>query len=231
MNSATSPATATAWLVRHGQSLANAGGVTRDFHAIPLTELGARQAQLFAERFVDQFGHPPTLIVHSPYLRAKATAEPTIARFPEVPVETWPIQEFTYLNPAKADNLTERERGPLYEQYWRRDDPDYRDGDGAESFTDFLNRVREMLRRLAAVPCGARVVLFTHGYVMQAVRLLILFPGLTDREMMSRSRILNDAVPIQNTEILELSIADGKVTALAQEHITPLTLEGAISHE
>lgn len=231
MSSATQPAAATAWLVRHGQSLANAGGVTRDFHAIPLTELGKQQAKLFAELFVDRFGQPPTLIVHSPYLRAKATAEPTIARFPEVPVETWPIQEFTYLNPSTADELTERERAPLYQQYWERNDPGYRDGGGAESFTDFLNRVRDMLRWLAAVPCSARVVLFTHGYVMQAVRLLILFPGLTDWQMMSRIRMLNDAEPIQNTAIIELKIADGKVNALAQEHITPLTLEGAISHE
>lgn len=230
MNSA-SPATSTAWLVRHGQSLANAGGATRDFKAIPLTDLGKQQAQLFAERFLEQFGAPPTLIVHSPYLRAQATAEPTMARFPNVPVETWPIQELTYLNPVSADNLTERERAPFFARYWERDDPDYHDGVGVDSFTDFLNRVRDMLRRLSELPPGARVVLFTHGYVMQAVRLQILFPDLTDREMMSRSRILNDSVPIQNTEILELKIDGGKVTALAQEHITPLTLEGAISHE
>ena len=231
MNSATPPAIATVWLVRHGQSLANAGGATGEFHAIPLTELGRQQAQLFAERFAERFGEPPTLIVHSPYLRAEDTAAPTIARFPDVPVETWPIQEFTYLNSTSSDGLTERERAPLFQKYWERDDPAYRDGGGAESFTDFLNRVRDMLQRMANLPCGARVIVFTHGYVMQAVRLLVLFPGLSDREMMSRSRILNESVPIKNTEILDLQITDGKVTALAQEHITPLTFEGAISHE
>jgi 2,3-bisphosphoglycerate-dependent phosphoglycerate mutase len=231
MSLAPLPDFATAWLVRHGQSLANAGGATRDFKAIPLTELGREQAQIFAERFVEQFGGPPSLIVHSPYLRAVDTAKPTITRFRPVPVEIWPIQEFTYLNPATADGLTERERGPLYTGYWERDDPGYCDGGGTESFTHFLNRVRTMLSRLAALPRGERVVLFTHGYLMQAVRLLVLFPGLTDREMMSRSRILNDAVPIQNTEILELQISGGKVAALEQEHITPLTLEGVISHE
>ena len=29
------------------------------------------------------------------------TAAPTIARFPGVPVEVWPIEEFTYLQPAR----------------------------------------------------------------------------------------------------------------------------------
>ena len=123
------------------------------------------------------------------------------------------------------------ERQPFFSRYWERNDPEYRDGDYAESFSDFLNRVRDMLRRLSELPPESRVVVFTHGYVMQAVRLLLLFPELTDQAMMSKSRNLNEAVPIQNTEILELQIADHKIAVLRQDHITPLTLEGVISHE
>ena len=36
------------YFVRHGQSLANAGGVTMDHHAIPLTDIGHRQAAALA---------------------------------------------------------------------------------------------------------------------------------------------------------------------------------------
>jgi broad specificity phosphatase PhoE len=222
---------ATVWLVRHGQSVANAGGITRDFGEIPLTALGQQQAELFAQNFPTLSPEPPTLIVESPYLRARQTARPLIERFPEVPVETWPVQEFTYLDPLSANGLTEWQRQPLFARYWERDDPEYRDGDGTESFTQFLDRVRAMLRRLSELPPQSRVPVFTHGYAMQAVRLLLLFPGLTDRAMMSRSRNLNESIPIENTEILELKIVDGKLTALRQDHITPLTLEGVISHE
>ena len=224
-------ASATAWLVRHGQSVANAGGPTGEFHAIPLTDTGQQQAQLFAERFVREFGGTPTLIVHSPYLRAEQTALPAIARFPGVPVEVWPVYEFTYLNAQESFGLSELERLPLYQRYWEADDPDRSEGDGAESFHAFLNRVRDMLDRLQAMPDGARVLVFTHGYVMQAVRLLLLFPDMTDQARMQASRNLNDLAPIQNTEILELRVAEGSIRAIAQEHITPLTLQGVVPHE
>ncbi|WP_241212739.1 MULTISPECIES: hypothetical protein [unclassified Sphingomonas] len=36
----------------------------------------------------------PSLIVTSPYLRTRQTAQATIQRFPTVPVEVWPIEEF-----------------------------------------------------------------------------------------------------------------------------------------
>lgn len=51
-------------------------------------------------------GPEPDLIVVSPEPRAKQTAEPFIARFPGVEVETWPIQEFTYLSPARCVGTT-----------------------------------------------------------------------------------------------------------------------------
>jgi 2,3-bisphosphoglycerate-dependent phosphoglycerate mutase len=222
---------ATAWLIRHGQSEANADRPVHDFAAVPLTELGSRQAELFAERFDTLSTNPPTLIVQSPYLRARQTATPLRNRFPQVPVETWPIQEFTYLDPREVTGLTETQRRPFYERYWLPNDPAYCEGGGAESFTNFLNRVREMLSRLSQLSPGERVVVFGHGYVMQAVRLLVLFPGLSDSEMMWKSRVLNDAEPIPNTGIIELQIAAGVVEALGQEHITPLTLEGVLSHE
>ncbi len=231
MNPMTPSQPSTVWLVRHGQSLANAGGTTHDFSQIPLTAFGNQQAELFAERFQELSLDPPTLIVQSPYLRARETAAPLCQRFPDVPVETWPIQEFTYMNPLLVDGLIEIERDRFYARYWLRDDPNYRDGGGAESFIDFLNRVRVMLSRFSVFPARSRVVVFTHGYVMQAVRLLLLFSDLTDHEMMSRSRNLNEAVPIQNTDMLELQIVDGRLNVLAQEHITPITLQGVISHE
>lgn len=226
----TSSRWSTVWLIRHGQSAANAGLPVSDFAAIPLTSLGREQARLFAERFDELSPLPPTRIIRSPYLRAMQTAEPFVERFPEVPVENWPVQEFTFLDPKTSRGLNELERSSLYAEFWQRDDPEFANPNGAESFTQFMNRVREALARFTAMPCGERVTVFTHGYFMQGVRLTLLFPELTDRERMSASRVLDHTEPIANTEILELRIEDGRIRALHQEHITPLTLERVLSH-
>ena len=220
----------TVWLIRHGESVANAGGAVTSFSEIPLTALGEEQAQMFADRFDELSPEPPTLIVRSPYLRARQTAEPLMARFPQVPVETWPVQEFTYLDPAATYGLNEAERAPFYASYWDQDSPDFANPGGAESFTHFMGRVRGSLSRFAALPAGARVAVFTHGYFMQGARLALLFPALSDQAMMSASRTLNDNEPIANTEILELRVIEGDIRTMGQEHITPLTLERVISH-
>ena len=54
------------WLIRHGESIANAGEATQDHRNIPLSELGLKQAQSLAL----QIPRRPDLIVTSPYLRA-----------------------------------------------------------------------------------------------------------------------------------------------------------------
>ncbi len=84
----------------------------------------------------------PDLIVTSPYLRTQQTAAATIERFPNVPVEVWPIQEFTYLQPSRWNGTLSSERMPHIERYWAAADPEFYDGDGAESFTTMLRRVR-----------------------------------------------------------------------------------------
>ncbi len=148
-----------------------------------------------------------------------------------MPVEAWPIQEFTYLDEQTVAGMTERDRIPLYTRYWDRGDPYYNDGGGAESFADFIARVREMLRRLTEATPNARLLVFTHGYVMQATRLLRLFPAMGLKEMMSAIRSLNDRIPIANTEVLELKIAGATIAPLGQEHIVPATLEHPIPHQ
>lgn len=67
------------WLIRHGESIANAGEATDDHKSIPLSELGLKQAQALAL----QIPKRPDLIVTSPYLRAQQTAMYTIGRFPD----------------------------------------------------------------------------------------------------------------------------------------------------
>src|SRR3546814_12291459 len=91
----------------------------------------------------------PALIVTSPETRTRQTAAPTIARFPGVPVEVWPSEEFTYLQPARWNGTRSAERMPHLERYWREADPDYCDGEGAESFSTLLRRCEAALALLA----------------------------------------------------------------------------------
>src|SRR5262245_37165828 len=90
------------WLIRHGESVGNAGLATSEPATIPLTRKGIEQTL----RLVDSFRQTPSLIVTSPYIRTQQSAEPTIRRFPMVPREQWEVQEFTYLTPARYKDTT-----------------------------------------------------------------------------------------------------------------------------
>src|SRR5436309_16016109 len=106
MTDAGSPLATRIILVRHGQSVTNAGGRAADQVSNPLTELGRAQARQFAECLDCK----PTLIVTSLFLRAQQTSEPLRLRFPDVPVEQWAVQEFSFLNPALHRGTSELDR-------------------------------------------------------------------------------------------------------------------------
>src|SRR5205814_8955165 len=164
----------------------NAGGRAADQVSNPLTELGRAQARQFAERLDCK----PTLIVTSPFLRAQQTSEPLRLRFPDVPVEQWAVQEFSFLNPALHRGTSELDRESHVVAYWQREDPEYVDGSDAESFSLFVDRTREAIRRLADRRLATRdaagcIVVFTHGIFMQAIRKVLLFPNASDAELMA----------------------------------------------
>ena len=66
------------FLIRHGESESNAGLASAGPGSAPLTADGHQQAEQIARVLADV----PALIVTSPYLRARQTAQPTIRRFP-----------------------------------------------------------------------------------------------------------------------------------------------------
>jgi probable phosphoglycerate mutase len=171
--------------VRHGESLANAGGVTNEPAGIPLTDRGRAEAQAFA----DALHIPPDLFVSSPYARARDTAAPSAARYPHVPLEVWPVHEIASLAIARCVNTSSLQRLPWVEDHWDAADPMRCDGEGAESYAEFVTRVRAALAQLAALDlvhqskrgpapeCGtkqdvsarAEVIVFSHGQFMNGV--------------------------------------------------------------
>ena len=158
------------WFIRHAESVANAGGRTREAPTYPLSELGFRQAAQLNSALPAE----PELIITSPYTRAQQTAELAIRRFPMARVEEWPVQEVQYLDPALCVDTTQDERRVLSDAYWERCDPDFA-APGAESFVGFIGRVTNALQRLTQ-RMERTTFIFCHGRVMDAVAWLTLTP-------------------------------------------------------
>jgi broad specificity phosphatase PhoE len=132
-------------LIRHAESIANAGFSTTDAHSIPLSPKGLAQAEALA----DDFPIVPELIVTSLFLRTRETAAPLISKTPDAAVETWDmIHEFTYLNRDVHRNKTPEERKPFAIDYWNRRDPFYSDGPQEESFFSLLRRIESFLEKI-----------------------------------------------------------------------------------
>ena len=189
--------------IRHGQSTGNAGVPCSDLALIELTELGWQQARDVAHGWTE----PPSLIVTSPYLRTQQTAAPTLEWFPKVPVEVWPIQEFTYLQPSRWNGTRTEERLPHIIRYWKHADPAFCDGEGAESFSDLLGRAQASLERLESLPSDALVYLFSHGQFIQAVQSLVTDVELNAQEKIRKFWIQGEPPAISNCQCVSLHFA------------------------
>ena len=196
---------ATIWLIRHGQSQANAGVATEHPKTIELTELGRNQAQQVTEAI----DFSPRTIVVSPYTRTLDTARPLLAKLAQaglsVPVQEWPIQEFTYLSPVRCRGTTAMDRQAWAKEYWLRADPDWEDGDGAESYRSLMQRVERFSSQLAQEP-GPTVV-FGHGMFFKAFVIGLAHGTQATPEAMMRYSALESAAPIHNAQILRLTPA------------------------
>lgn len=187
------------FFIRHGESEANAGLPTSDPAATALTKLGQRQAEEAASKFPTE----PELIVTSLFLRAKQTAIPLMKRYPHVKCEEWPVHEYTFLSPLRCQNTTRIDRLPLVAEYWERCDPFYCDGDGAESFSDFMTRVAHVRARLLEREEEV-VAVYSHQQFINSLQWLEDADGFNGSDRM-REYIRNiNARPIRNGDIIQV---------------------------
>ncbi|MCB8988624.1 MAG: histidine phosphatase family protein [Ardenticatenaceae bacterium] len=195
------------WFIRHGQSESNADLRTSHPAESALTPRGYEEARQIAAAIP----HPPDLFVVSPFLRARQTAVPTLSQFPHVPVETWPVYEFVYLDPAHYKNTTGSERWPLARAFWERNDPQFLSSPDAESFAALMERVTAVRAQ-----CQARreafIVVFSHGLFLRALLLtLILDRAEATPEFMARYAYFIQAVQMPNGAILQVDFPrDGR---------------------
>ena len=188
------------FLIRHAESMGNAGMRTTTPAGNNLTDKGRKQAGELAA----SINEVPDLIVWSSYSRTRETALPLVQKYPEVRTEEWPdIQEFTYLSPRKCFNTTPEERKPWVMSYWEKMNPEYRDGDGAESFSDMIERARKLITKDKERP-ESIIMIFTHGQFMEAIRILLAYPKNDCISLMKHFNENQRGKTIKNCEILKI---------------------------
>lgn len=188
----------TAWLVRHGESATNNGGPALWPAAIPLTELGVRQARGFASSVTTRPDH----IVTSGFVRSIDSALPLKQRWPQAACHVWPIEELTYLSPRKVMGATFEERREVTKAYWERSDPHYRDATDAETFAEFVARVALFDHMLSGV--SGFVIVVGHGQFFRAHQLGREIGFQASSEWMARYRAMETAAPMRNCEVLQV---------------------------
>jgi 2,3-bisphosphoglycerate-dependent phosphoglycerate mutase len=180
----------TLWLVRHGQSAGNvandaalAAGLPtievagRDVD-VPLSPLGQRQADALGSWFRDQpDAHTPTIVLTSPYARARQTAQLLLARLPESGRPSMVLDE--RLREKELGSLNRLTRTgilakfPAEAELRQQIGKFYYRPPGGESWCDVILRLRNLLDGIRLQYAGERVLIMTHQVVVLCFRYLI----------------------------------------------------------
>lgn len=206
------------WLVRHSECHSNVGGKTTH----PATSILTKTGRLQSERIADYIDSQPDIILHSPYIRAVQSAQPTINKFPGVTVDESPVQEFVYLPHEKYLNTTQTRRQAAVDEYWQQCNPQQKNSNEAESFAEFIDRIEMVIEKLRH--SKGRVIVFTHGHVMRAVIWKIITGNLQkDKAGMEQYRSMRHALYIPNAVILKINLDEPELqmSQLITAHLKP----------
>jgi alpha-ribazole phosphatase len=181
--------------VRHAQSIANAGGVTMENDAIPLSELGKVQSQALASILECK----ASKIFVSEYSRTHETARPFCEKMAMEPYIHPLLHEFSTIDPALLVGMTGEQRRPIADAYWQEAVPTKRMGENAETFNEFEQRVEIFRSELKEIPDGA--VLFGHGMWLGMLIWKLLGFSATDSLGMKSFRRFQTGLPMPNCAV------------------------------
>jgi Fructose-2,6-bisphosphatase len=192
------------YFIRHGESTANAGGLSVESKKVALTTRGERQAQLLAENF-DQ---TPAGVLVSEFKRAQQTAAPYCAKWDQTPIPEALLNEFETLSFELIDGLYGDQRSPLVKAYWEEAAPDKLTGPLAESFLDFAGRVKAFrIDVLPALP--HQCVCFGHGMWFGMMLWQLMGFSYETPLAMKAFRRFQIGMPLPNAMVYELYGHDG----------------------
>lgn len=174
------------WLVRHGQSRGNVArdaadetgadeiGIEQRDVDVPLSALGEKQAEAAGRWFAALPGDErPEIILSSPYVRAKRTAEIICKQGALGPARTLIDERLREREFGIFDRLTTagiRHRFPEEAAHRRRLGKFYHRPPGGESWADVILRLRSMLNTINLQYSDRRVLVVCHQVVVLCFR-------------------------------------------------------------
>ncbi len=175
------------WLIRHCESVGNRDGILQGHADLALSERGREQAGRLAARLT---GQRFAALYSSDLIRAQETARPIGAAIGLTPTAERRLRE---VDVGEWNGLTLEQikaRFPAEWQAWRTRPPDLRRG-GGETYREAAARMHGLLDGLARAHLGERILVVTHGTVIQ------LALGVTARMDFSqvwRLRVANGSI-------------------------------------
>ncbi|HEX8840973.1 MAG TPA: histidine phosphatase family protein [Sphingomicrobium sp.] len=179
------------WLVRHGQSQGNvardaadeAGAHEIDIELrdvdVPLSDLGRGQAEAAGRWFAAlPRDERPEIILSSPYVRARQTAEiickaGALAGGPARTITDERLREREFGIFDRLTTVGIRERHPQEAAHRRRLGKFYHRPPGGESWADVILRLRSMLNTINLHYCDRRVLVVCHQVVVLCFRYIL----------------------------------------------------------
>jgi len=232
------------WLVRHGES---AGNVARDAADragvgmidlavrdvdVPLSPLGRRQADALGQWFAKlQEGERPEVVMASPYVRARETADAivraggTAGDFAKVIVdERLREREFGIFDRPTTVGIREKypelaEQRTLMGKFYHRPP-------GGESWADVILRLRSALDTISLHYADKRVLIVCHQVVVMCMRYIL--EGMDEAEVLAIDRTSS----VVNCGVCEYDFEPDDAamcvpTLVRYNHSAPLTQEDA----
>jgi len=189
------------YLIRHAESIGNINGRTNSHAGITLTDKGHLQAKAL----IDQLPRADQVYISS-FKRTLQTANPILER-DQLKPEIFAIEEFSYLSDLRCQNTTLQERKPWVDAYWEKSDVDYLDGNDAETFRQFYQRVITFKQHLLNIQNNfheKNLMVFSHGQFLKLFKMLNEKNRTLSSALMLdfRDEMINH--PIQNTAFFTL---------------------------
>jgi len=195
-------------ITRHGETDWNRRGILQGWFDVPINDLGRSQAQELAASFS---GAGFTAIWSSPLIRAHETAEIIAAALhlpPPLTHEGLKERHFGAIQGIPKDELAELNPAML-EQILRRNPA----GEfvGGESMNEFADRILDAYADIGTRHPGERVLVITHGWVMDVVTRHI--GGLPRNTILPMKRKNGESLWVEVSEGAVVSLPDGDMVS------------------
>ena len=187
----------TLYLIRHAQSEANAGGISKPERDIALSPLGREQAQALVAR-LPRSNH----VYVSELRRTHETAAPYCRAHGITPQVLPQLNEFSCLAFDRIRGMDGAARRPLADAYWQRTDPLECTGAGADSFAGFNQRLSAFLAHYPQLEDGS--LLFGHGIWIGLLAWRLLGFSVETAADMAAFRRFQTGLPMPNTAVWQL---------------------------